>query len=152
MFNTYENKYLVVAGYCNWLAALTHVFIIVGGADWYRFFGAGEAMAQAAEQGSIRPDITTGIIAMLLTFLGVIAMSGADKLPRLPLLKTALCLITFVYLSRGIAGLVLPFISQHPLIQQNSTTFWLVSSSICLIIGMLHLIGTIKLWNGNTQK
>ncbi|GLR70449.1 hypothetical protein [Agaribacter marinus] len=109
-------------------------------------------MAQAAEQGSIRPDITTGIIAMLLTFLGVIAMSGADKLPRLPLLKTALCLITFVYLSRGIAGLVLPIISQHPLIQQNSTTFWLVSSSICLFIGMLHLIGTIKLWNGNTLK
>lgn len=42
---------LAFGGSLTLLAAVLHVFIIVGGADWYRFFGAGEAMAQMSEQG-----------------------------------------------------------------------------------------------------
>jgi hypothetical protein len=32
-------------------AALLHIAVIVGGAEWYRFFGAGEGMARLAERG-----------------------------------------------------------------------------------------------------
>lgn len=41
------------------LAAVLHLGIIVKGATWYRFFGAGESMARAAEEGRWYPAIVT---------------------------------------------------------------------------------------------
>jgi hypothetical protein len=29
----------------------------------------------------------------------------------------------------------------------NTQTFWLVSSGICLVIGLIHLVGVIELWD-----
>ncbi len=45
---------LTVAASLSFIAAALHVAIIFGGGDWYRFFGAGEAMASLAESGSTR--------------------------------------------------------------------------------------------------
>ncbi len=53
---------------------------------------------------------------------------------------------TAIYLLRGIAGLVGPFLTSDPVVHQNSITFWLVSSIICCIYGMFYLLGTVKLW------
>ena len=50
-----------------------HVAIIVGGPGWYRFFGAGERMAQLAERGSVVPVVVTAGIAGCLT-------QGADAI------------------------------------------------------------------------
>jgi len=55
-------------------------------------------------------------------------------------------LITLVYLLRGACGLIAPFISNHPAITQNSTSFWVWSSIICLFIGLVHLKGVIAKW------
>ena len=61
-----SNKWLIAAGALSAIAAPLHVAIIINGPDWYRFFGAGEAMARAAERGSARPAvITIGIAAIL---------------------------------------------------------------------------------------
>ena len=46
-----REPFLILAGSLSGLAALLHVAAIVGGPDWYRFFGAGEGMAGAAERG-----------------------------------------------------------------------------------------------------
>ncbi|WP_100642410.1 hypothetical protein [Alteromonas facilis] len=140
------SHYLIVAGCLSIVAALLHIAIIFGGPEWYRFFGAGEAMAQSAASGSIRPVIITFGIATLLTLWGFYALSAAGVLAPFPFLKVAIVLITGVYLLRGIVGLVLPFISKHPAIAQNSITFWLVSSTICCVFGIVHLIGLINRW------
>ena len=58
-----SNKWLIAAGLLDVAAALLHVAITFGGPDWYRFFGAGEAMAQAAQSGSVRPTLITIAIA-----------------------------------------------------------------------------------------
>ena len=50
-------KVLKVAGVLTAITSIMHVAIIVGGADWYRFFGAGEEMAVMNEQGSIYPAV-----------------------------------------------------------------------------------------------
>ncbi|KKK66980.1 hypothetical protein LCGC14_2958640, partial [marine sediment metagenome] len=47
------NICLIVAGTLSAIAAILHLGCIYFGAPWYRFFGAGEQMAQLAEQGSI---------------------------------------------------------------------------------------------------
>lgn len=141
------NPQLLIAAALSFSASVLHVAIVFGGAQWYRFFGAGEAMAKLAESGSYHPAmVTTGIASILFVF-GLYALSAAGLISTLPLQKAALTLITLIYLLRGLAGLTLPFISSHPLIAQNSLAFWLSSSSICLVFGLFYLLGTIGSWN-----
>ncbi len=137
---------LVCAAILSFVASLLHVAIVLGGPSWYRFFGAGEGMAALAEKGSIQPALITLGIAAVLFVWGLYALSGAGVVFKLPLLRVGLSLITFVYLARGLAGFVLPFISTHPLIAQNSLTFWLVSSFICCVFGLFYLFGTVNSW------
>ena len=104
-------------------------------------------MAKLAESGSRYPTVVTTGIALILGVWGLYALSGAGLIARLPLLKTGLCLITAIYLARGLAGLIAPFLSTHPAISQNSMTFWIVSSLICTAFGVVHLLGLINSWN-----
>lgn len=138
--------FLTLAGNLNLLAAFAHIAIIFGGPDWYRFFGAGEEMAQLAAQGSVEPIFITLFIALVLVIWALYAWSGAKKIPKLPLLKYALLIISSIYLLRGVAGLVAPFVSNHPQITQNTLTFWIVSSLICIAIGFVHIKGIINNW------
>ncbi len=140
-------NYLSLAAVLSFIAAFMHVLIVFGGPEWYRFFGAGEEMAALAEAGEIRPAIITLGIALVLSLWGVYALSGASVLPTLPLLKTALILITAVYLLRGILGFLGLFFSDHPTALQNTPMFWFWSSVICLAIGVVHLKGVADNWS-----
>ncbi len=124
----------------NFTAAAMHIAIIVGGGAWYRFFGAGEAMARAAEAGKLYPHFMTAGIAFVLMLWGLYALSGAEVIPRLPLLKLALITITTIYLLRG---LLFPFISSS---DSYSASFIAWSSIICAGYGLVHLVGTSKSW------
>ncbi len=104
-------------------------------------------MAALAEKGSLQPTMITLGIATILFVFGLYALSGAGVIFKLPLRHLALSIITLIYLGRGVAGLVLPFMSSHPLIAQNSITFWLVSSLICSVFGLFYLFGTINSWD-----
>lgn len=135
------NKYLVTGGSLSAFAALLHLGCIYFGAPWYRFFGAGEEMAQLAEQGSIQPTIVTSVIFIILTTWSAYAFSAAGLIKKLPLIRLALILITFIYLARGIAGF---FLIYQPM--GRSAEFWLWSSTICLTIGWIHLFGLRQQW------
>ena len=141
-----NNYQLIIAGNLSTLAALLHISCIFGGPDWYLFFGAGQRMAELAAQGDPYPTIATSIIALILIGWGLYAFSGAGIIVKLPLLKTCLVLITTIYLLRGVAGLIGPFLTSDPMIHQNSMTFWLVSSIVCCIYGTFYLLGTITFW------
>ncbi|MFQ3249279.1 MAG: putative oxidoreductase [Glaciecola sp.] len=150
-----RNNLLITAGCLSILAALLHIACIFGGPDWYRFFGAGEQMAQMAADGDTYPTIATLVIASILSVWGLYAFSGAGLIVKLPLLKTCLVLITAVYLIRGVAGLILPFLTTSPAIHQNSMAFWMVSSTVCCVYGAYYFFGTKRLWHsecGNRQK
>jgi len=138
--------FLIISGSFSLLAAALHVGVVIGGPRWYRFFGAGESMALMAEKGSLKPTIITLGIASVLIVWGAYALSGAGFLPSMPITKLVLSVITVIYLIRGLAGLVAPFVINHPLIKQNSIAFWLWSSAICLVIGIFHLVGIIAIW------
>lgn len=124
------------------MAALLHVGCIFFGPSWYRFFGAGERMAQLSAAGHITPILVTSGIAAVLAVWSLYALSGAGVIPRLPLVRTALCLITGIYLLRGLAGFVLAAVAPG----ERSVAFWCWSSAICLGIGVLHLVGTRQAW------
>lgn len=141
-----HSLYLLIAGCLSCLAALLHIGVIVGGPEWYRFFGAGEQMARLAESGSLYPSIVTSIIAAMLFVWGLYAFSAAGVIVAFPLIKLALPIITAIYLIRGLAGLTLPFLLNHPAIAQNSHTFWIISSLICLVFGGFYLVATLAWW------
>src|SRR5664279_6075634 len=96
------NRPLLLAGTLSGGAALLHVAIIFGGAQWYRFFGAGEEMAAMAESGSWYPAIITLCIVLVLFVWALYAFSGAGVIRRLPMLKAGLVVISVAYLVRGV--------------------------------------------------
>ncbi len=109
-------------------------------------FGAGEAMAQMAEQGLWYPTLVTLTIAAVLCIWGTFALAGAGVIKKLPLTRSILVVITSVFLLRAFL-----FPALMPSFPDNSLTFWLVSSGICLLIGSLFAVGTKQEWSRLTQ-
>ena len=136
------NPYLLTGAALSAIAALLHLGCILFGPSWYRFFGAGERMAQLSAAGHITPTLITTGIATILAVWSLYALSGAGLIPRLPLLRAGLSIITGIYLLRGMAGFVLAAVAPG----ERSFAFWCWSSLICLVIGVLYLVGTRQVW------
>ena len=137
-----RNVYLIAAAVLDAIAALLHLACIVFGAPWYRFFGAGERMAQMAAAGERYPTLASSAIAAVLFAWSAYALSGAGVLPQLPLTRWMLCLIAGILVLRGIAGIPLAFMASG-----RSPAFWMWSSAICLVFGAVHLIGLHQVWD-----
>ncbi|RUO29565.1 hypothetical protein [Aliidiomarina soli] len=135
------NKYLMAAAVFCALAALGHLGCILFGGDWYRFFGAGEQMARMSEEGHWYPAAVTSVIVIVLALWSFYALSGAGVIRRLPLLRTALCIIACIFLFRGVS-----FVALMPMFPENSLTFWVLSSALCLTIGICFAVGTYQEW------
>jgi hypothetical protein len=132
---------LVASGWMSVAATLLHVACIIGGPDWYRFFGAGEEMAQMAERGLWTPAILTFIIAAILAGWAGYAFSAAGKFIRLPLARTALILISAVLLLRA----VMVFIPSlwGP---EQTMAFRIWTSAIVGMMGLCFAIGAWRAW------
>jgi hypothetical protein len=132
---------LAVGAALSAIAALLHLGIIAGGPAWYRYFGAGERFARAAAQGKAYPALVTLGIAAVLGAWSAYAFAGAGLIGALPMLKASLVGITVVYLVRGVG--------YAPLILARGgriTPFVVWSSLICLIYGLVHLLGLMQRW------
>jgi hypothetical protein len=134
-----KNKFLIIGSIGSAIAALAHLGCIIFGGDWYRFFGAGEQMAKMADAGHWYPTVVTSIIVLVLSLWCLYGLSGAKIIFRLPLLKLGLIVISLIYLVRGVA-----FFAIVPMFPENSFTFWLVSSGICLTMGILYSVGIFQ--------
>lgn len=123
----------ILAALLNALAALAHIGIIFGGPAWYRFFGAGEAMAQMAERGHPWPPIITAGIATVLMVWAGFALALAGVLPPWPLMIWVSVGITAIYTLRGVGALVAMIIQPR-----LRTAFWWWSSLICTGFAAVH--------------
>ncbi len=142
MTSNNHNSLLIAGGILSIIASLLHIAIIMGGAEWYRFFGAGEELASMAEQGSWYPGLITFGISIVLFTWGLCAFSGANLIRKLPFLKVSLVIISAIYLVRGIA-IIPAYFLQPNLIDQ----FLIWSSAICVIYGLLYATGTVQVWS-----
>jgi hypothetical protein len=143
----HQNPFLIVGGVLSAAAALLHLAVIVGGPSWYRFFGAGEGMARMAERGSLYPTLVTIGIAGVLAVWSAYAFAGAGLIPRLPLMRTALVLISAIYLLRGLV--LIPAFIFNP---GGVTPFVLWSSLTVLVYGIAYAVGTWIAWPGLSAK
>lgn len=142
-----RNRWLIAGGLLSAVAALLHIAVIIGGPDWYRFFGAGEGMARASERGSWVPTATTSGIATVLAIWSAYAFSGAGLIARLPLIRTGLVTISAIYLARGM--ILFPTLVLKPELI-DAFTVW--SSLIVLVYGMAYAVGTWKSWAFLSRK
>lgn len=136
------NVFLALGAVFSAIAAALHFACVFWGAPGFRFLGAGEPIAQMAEVGHWYPNFIAFAIGTLLTVWAVYALSGAGLLVQLPFARLVLSAITGVYLARALAFPLL-----KPAFPGNSDTFWLVTSSICLVIGLIHLLGLRQVWS-----
>ena len=144
---TSARPWLLAAGWMSVAASLLHVGCIIGGPDWYRFFGAGEVMAQAAARGSWMPAIATSIIAAILAVWAVFAFGAAGIGWRPPLARTALLAIAAVLLGR--AALVLVPSLWAP---DQWPAFAVITSGICLVMGACFAMGLWRAWPNLSAK
>jgi hypothetical protein len=98
-------------------------------------------MARAVEAGETRPTLITLAIATVLAVWALYAFAGAGVIGQLPFTNVALPAISLAYLARALGFPLL-----RPMFPENSTTFWLVSSGICLVLGLLYAAGAIAAW------
>ncbi len=138
------NQWLKLGGILSFAVALLHVVIIFVGASAYRYFGAGEDMATAAESGSAFPAVLTLFLVAIFAIWGFYGLSGAGVIRRLPLLKIALILIRAVYTLRGVA--VFQQLFQVATASAEVAPREIVFSLVSLIIGLAYLIGTVTNW------
>ena len=136
------NKFLLTGAALSAIAASLHIAIIIFGAPWYRFFGAGEEMATRAASGHWSPLAITSGIAVVLAIWVLYALSGAGAIRRLPFVKPILFFITAVYLLRGLV--IVPMLLFAP---EQTTPFWYWSSAICFTYGVVHLVGLVQVWS-----
>ena len=127
---------MIIAGLLSLLVAILHIAIVIAGAEWYRFFGAGEQMAKMAEQGSLIPAIVTLAIAIVFAVWAAYAFASAGIIANMPLQKTALIAISSIYILRGLVVVVLIF---KP---ELASSFNIWSSLVSLAIGLLYAYGT----------
>lgn len=132
----------VLGGGLSALVALLHLAIIFGGGSWYRFFGAGERMAAAAEAGRLYPAAVTAAITLVFSVWAAYAFSGAGLLPPLPLRRSVLTLITAIYLVRG---LVVPLLLIRNRFRPPLFVLW--SSASSAGIGAIHFVGLVQSWH-----
>ena len=142
-----HERWLLTGGLLTGVAALLHVAIIVGGPEWYRFFGAGERMARLAASGALSPALITAGIATVLSVWTLYAFSGAGVIGRLPFLRAALVIIAVVYLLRGVLGIPVVLLVDDPYTRQLQAkmTFMVVSSAICILLGVCYAVGATGL-------
>ncbi len=139
--------WLIAAAWMSIAASLLHIACIIGGPDWYRFFGAGEILAQAAERGSLVPAIMTLIIAAILAVWALYAFGAVGIGWRPPLARTALCAIAAVLLARA-ALVFVPSLWAS----EQWPAFAISTSAICGIMGGCFAIGLRQAWPNLSKR
>lgn len=132
-----RRPWLTVAALLDFIAAMLHLAIIAGGAEWYRFFGAGEDFAGRAANGDVFPDLVTlGIAAILITWgLYCLQVAGRVNL-HLPWPRAALTAITVIYTIRATAPLIAWMVAPAAM---DGFLVW--SSLICALYALAHGMG-----------
>ncbi len=95
-------KFLVSAGVIAGLTATWHLLMIIGGVGWYGFARAPQYIIESANAKTLLAPMAAIGIAILMFTCATYAFSGAGVIRKIPLLKSALIVISLICLARGV--------------------------------------------------
>ena len=116
--------------------ALAHMSCIFLGESCYRSQLAPEAIIQSAVNGSLLAPLGTTFVSSLFLLCAIYALSAANIIIKLPLLRTAIYSISTLCILRGLA--TIPLWLAYP---EMFSSFPIISGAIWFISGVLILLG-----------
>lgn len=136
-------NYFIAGAVLNFFIAALHIVIIFQGAAGYRYFGAGEEMAQLDEAGSLKPALVTLAVTFFFIIFGFYGLSAAVKLRKLPFLKIIVIIIAAIFVIRGLA-----FVADLYMMQKDPVypTQMIYFSLVALLVGVCYTLGITKNW------
>lgn len=137
--------FLILAAVVCTGAAMLHFACIPWGAEGYRFLGAGDTVVNAVAAGDWKPHMSALVVGTLLLVAASYALSGAGLIKPLPFLPYILFGVSTVLLVRAIAFPLL-----RPMFPGNTEIFWLVSSGLVGLLGLLFFCGALLATNYKT--
>ena len=144
-----QNKVLIFAGLSTVFGGIVHLAAIAGGPSWYAFIGAPDEIVEMVKLGRHYPAKVCGLIATFLFVCASYAFSGAKILPRFPFLHVALFCIASGFLLRGLSFIPIvmffPSAFIHITNSRGVDALMLLTSLICLVIGLCYAIGLRQL-------
>lgn len=132
---TLQKKFLIAGGIISGLAASWHLLMIIGGPNWYAFARAPQYIVDSAKDGTFIAPVGAIAIAILMFTCTAYSFSGAGLLGKIPLLKTALTIIAFICLVRGL------YISPLFYSVKMLGIWHLIASAVWFFVGICFLIG-----------
>lgn len=136
-------NFFITGAVLNFIIAALHIIIIFQGAEGYRYYGAGEDMAQLDEAGSPIPALVTSLVTVFFMIFGIYGLSAAVKLKRLPFLKGVVIIIAAIFVIRGLG-----FVADLYMIQNDPAypTRMVYFSLVALMVGACYTIGITRNW------
>ncbi len=129
---------LLLGAVCSWIVAAVHGATLVGGAPWYRFFGAPWLAARIERGEAVMPSLLTIGLGLMFLAWGLYALSGAGVLRKLPRARTVLLIIGGLYTLRGLLLVVdLIAVARGTSVPARALFF----SAFAAAAGLLHLAG-----------
>lgn len=139
-----QSKLLLLGASIAFCAAIWHLLCIIGGPSWFEFARAPKEIIDSAKQGTWLAPIGTIFVATLMFICSLYALSAIHIIRQLPLIKTALIVISSMCLIRG--AIVIPYI-----IQFGFDMWEFIAAIVWFFVGLCYLIGTAEILN-NIRK
>lgn len=132
------DKFLIIGGAIAGCAALWHLLMVIGGPNWYAFARAPQYIVDSAKEGTFVAPVGAVAIAILMFSCTAYSFSGAGLFGKIPLLKLALPIISFICLVRGL------YISPVFYSLRALGAWHLMASTVWFFVGICFLFGTIS--------
>ena len=128
--------FLIIAAVIAIVTALAHLSCIYLGESCYRSQLAPEVIIQSAVNGTLLAPLATILVSSLFLLCASYALSAANMIMKLPLLKTAVYSISILCLFRGLA--TIPLWLAYP---EMFGSFPTIAGVTWFISGVLFFLG-----------
>ena len=114
------------------LTAIAHISCVFLGENCYRSQLAPEVIIQSAVNGTLLAPVGTTFISLLFLLCAIYALSAANMIIKLPLLKTAIYSISILCILRGLA--TIPLSLTYP---EMVSSFSIIAGAFMVYIGSI---------------
>jgi len=136
---TTQSKLLLLGALISACAAIWHLLCIIGGPSWFEFARAPKELVESAKQGTWLAPVGAIFIAVLMFTCSLYALSATRIIKKLPLIKTALVVISSLCLVRGL--IVVPYLMKF------GFDMWeFIAAIVWFFVGLCYLIGAIEMF------